>query len=237
MEKPNMTSRSTLGKTLRGFAIILFALTVTFQLMGGVGSSCVAFAAENYDSMAGIVPYKWLYQILVVVTTAIALFGVRTVVALARSETWSYRAALGVLVGGALVAGIQMTASQMLRGASAPNNVRFYLTAFTLLVFLLLRVPGVWEQVRLTEKGKNGLPGAAVRAAIVLCALVVLTAPLWVAPSHMIGGINYASYWQTQFASGGVLSISLGLLAGSALWFSFERSQKYLRAITDTRYL
>lgn len=232
-----MTSRSTFGKVLRGFAIILFALTVIFQLMGGVGSSCVAFAAEKYDSMAGIVPYKWLYQILVVVTTAVALFGVRTLVSLVRSETRSYRAALVVLVAGALLAGIQMTASQMLRGASAPNNIRFYLTAFTLLVFLLLRIPGVWERVRLTEKGNNGTPGAAVGAAIVLCAGVILTAPLWAAPSHTIGGINYAAYWQTQFASGGVLGILLGLLAGTMVWLFFERSPKFLVAVTGTSQL
>jgi len=46
------------SKVLRGIVIALFGLTVTFTLLGAVGTTCVAFGAEKYDSMIPLVPYK-----------------------------------------------------------------------------------------------------------------------------------------------------------------------------------
>ena len=121
-----------LGKILRVIAIILFGMTAAFHLLGGAGTSCVAFAAEKFDSMAGIVPYKWLFQLFVVVEIAVSVYGVWALIGLAKGKAKSYRNAIIFLVIILIVTGIHMAASQSLRGASAPNNMRVYFTILTL---------------------------------------------------------------------------------------------------------
>ena len=61
------------AKALRGVAITLMGLTLVFTLLGGVGTTCVALGAEKYDSMALLVPYKPLYQVLVVVSLTVGV--------------------------------------------------------------------------------------------------------------------------------------------------------------------
>ena len=49
------------SKILRGVAVTLMDITVVVTLLAGAGTTCVAFAAEKFGSMAGLVPYKPLY--------------------------------------------------------------------------------------------------------------------------------------------------------------------------------
>ena len=46
-----------MGKFLRFIGIVFMGLTAAFTILGGVGTTCVALAAEKYDSMLAIAPY------------------------------------------------------------------------------------------------------------------------------------------------------------------------------------
>ena len=55
-----MTDQNRRGpsKILRGIAVTLMGIAVAITLLAGVGTTCVAIGAENYESMAALVPYK-----------------------------------------------------------------------------------------------------------------------------------------------------------------------------------
>ena len=199
-------------QALRIGAIVVFGLTVAFALLGGIGSSCVAFGAENYESMAGIVPYKWLYQALVVITIGLGVYGIWVTVELVRRGPRAYRDALIFLGGAVLAAGIQMFASRALRGKSQPNDVRLYWSIFVLAMFLLLRGLGAWEKLN-SERGKGKAARPAAGMAIVLGGLMALTVPVWAGPTHTFEGVNLAeAFHQTLNPAGWVMVIGGGLV-------------------------
>jgi hypothetical protein len=63
------------SKAIRGTAISLMALKAAFNILGGIGTTCAAFLTEQFESMAAILDYQWLYQGFVIVTIAIGLAG------------------------------------------------------------------------------------------------------------------------------------------------------------------
>jgi hypothetical protein len=182
------------SKVLRGIAVTLMGMAVVLTLLGGVGTTCVAFGAEDYSSMVSLVPYKPLYQALVIVSLAVGIWGIAVTISLLRGRVTAYRDALLVLFIGALSAGVQMVVSQTVRGASAPVNVRFYVTAFTLVVFLLLRLPPLWERIDFTQSiNGGGSKAASAGTALIVSSIVTLTIPVWAGPSHMLpSGDNWA---------------------------------------------
>ncbi|MDD5468872.1 MAG: hypothetical protein PHS96_13805 [Anaerolineales bacterium] len=209
------------GKIIRFVAIALMGLTVAIHLLGAVGSSCVALGAEKYASMAALAPYKWLYQALALLTLAASIWGIRATVSLARGKAGSYKTALLVLLVTLVLAGIQMAASQALRGKSQPNDVRVYTTLFTLAVFLLLRIPRIWQKAGF-ERGADSASGSGAGMALLLAGVLTLTVHLWAGPSHMLGGVNYADAWRTAITwlgwalSGAGVGLSVrALLAGA----------------------
>jgi fucose 4-O-acetylase-like acetyltransferase len=105
----------------------------------------VAFTPEKYDSMKALVPLQWLYQVFVFTVLAVGVAGVWNTYSLARTHRNSYAAALIVLIVGIALAVVQMAVSRSLRGKSMPSDLRLYVGGITLLVFLLLRLPGVWQ--------------------------------------------------------------------------------------------
>mgnify|MGYP001817369720 CR=1 FL=1 len=215
-------------RVLRGIAVALMGLVVVFTLLGGIGTTCVAFGAENYDSMASLVPYKPLYQALVVISVAIGIWGIPVTVSLVRGSRVAYRNTLLNLVAGALSAGVQMVVSQTVRGSSAPVNMRFYVTAFTLGFFLLLRLPGVRERVDFTQaaKGKTSGP-ASVGAAFVVCGLVTLTAPVWAGFSHMSSAReNWVEVLGAPLRAGGWAMVGVGMVWLLAAVVSSMQSEK-----------
>ncbi len=183
-----MSERKPL-KFLRGVAVGLMALTVLFTILGGAGTSCVALAAEKFGSMAVLAPYKLLYLLLVVMSLAAGVWGILVTISLVRGGTRAYRNALLMLLAGAVTAGIQMGVSQAVRGASAPVNVRFYLTAFTLVVFLLLGLPAIRQRLDFSQPFKGG-KAASGGAALIVCAVVTLTTYQWAAPTHPAAWID-----------------------------------------------
>lgn len=203
---------SKLGKILRIVGIVLMGLTAVLHLLGGIGTTCVAFGAEKYESMAGIVPYKWLYQLLVILTIVIAIAGIRATIVLVRGRKKSYRDAIIALVVGLVIAGVHMFASERLRGASAPTNVRVYANAITLALFLLFGLPKIREMVDFTRTSGSGAAGTAPGLAAMVMGLTVLTTHVWAAPTHTFGGINYADVWHTQLTIAGYGLTLLGAI-------------------------
>jgi len=204
------------GKTLRVIGIVLMSLTAAFTLMGGIGTTCVALNPAGFGGkFAGIAPFQWLYILFVIVTTAIGLWVARVVVQLVRGETGSYRQALLVLACGIVVGGVHTAASRALRGSSMPVDMVVYTTFLTLLVFLLFRLPGIREKIRFEGGDEGGQKGQAA-AAIALAAtgLLTLTVQFLMAPTHSIGGINFADVWHAALSALGCAQL---LAAGMLL--------------------
>ena len=199
------------AKMVRILAIILLGLTAVMTLLGGTGTSCAAFSPEKYE-MFELIPYQWLYQVLVITTTAASLVGFWATYAFLRGRKHAYRGTVAFLVVGLVLGGIQMAASLNLRGKAAPTNMRVTLTAFTLLVFLLLRLPGIWTKVN--QAGKSEGPGTAAGLTLFLGGLLTLTTPVWAGPTHMLNGSNLVFVFQGPLLIGG----SLMTLIGIVLW-------------------
>lgn len=183
-----MKSRSRSFRLI--FIIVLLSLTAAMTLLGGAGTSCVAFNAEKFGPrMAVLIPVKPIFQVLVVVSLAAGVYGVYSIVRLARRRPGAFRQCLVFLVIGLAASAVQYYYSLTLRGSTAPNNMRLYLTAFTLAVMLLLRLTG-WDERKITGGAGGDANRPASGAALFLTGLVVLTTPLWVAPTHVIAGEN-----------------------------------------------
>lgn len=205
------------SKVLRGIAVTLMGITVAFTLLAGTGTTCVAFAAEKFGSMAVLAPYKPLYQALVVISLAAGIWGIPVTLSLVRGGQKAYRNALLVLLIGAISAGIQMGVSQAVRGASAPVNVRFFVTLFTLVVFLLLRLPPVWQRLDFAQPMKGGSPGISAGTVLIVCGAITLTTPLWAGPTHLSPlGANWVNVLLVPL----LVSGSGMLLVGLILWLT-----------------
>jgi hypothetical protein len=197
---------------LRIVAIVLLSLTAAMTLLGAIGTTCVAFNAEKYGPrMAALIPVKPIFQVLVFVSLAAGLFGVYSIVRLARGRRNSYNQTLIFLLVGLIASGVQYYYSLTLRGSTAPNNMRLYLTGLTLIVLLLLRLPGIWQRTGFGGgvDGGNSLRGAS-GLALLVCGLATITTPVWAAPTHIIDGYNTANvlFWPLLIV--GALLILLG---------------------------
>jgi hypothetical protein len=211
---------STGGKILRAAAIILFALAAFFNLMGGIGTACVALNPTRWSpAMAKLAPYQWLYILLMIGATGVAVWGVVVTIGLARGKRHAYRDALIVLALSALFAGIQTFVSIALRGKGAPQNMRFYITTFTLVAFLILRLPPIWKLIGGFQHGGGDAATTGGLAAFV-GGLVVLTTLLWATPTH-IGpdGANWVNVLRLPLLAGG----SLLAFGGAALVWAANR--------------
>jgi hypothetical protein len=205
------------SKILRGVAVTLMAIAVVVTLLAGAGTTCVAFAAEKFGSMAALVPYKPLYIAFVVVGLAVGAWGIPVTISLVRGGEKAYRHALLVLLIGGVSAGIQMGVSQAVRGASAPVNMRFYLTLLVLVFFLLLRLPPLWQRTGFSWPMGGGSAGASAGTAMVVCGIITLTTPLWAGPTHLSPtGENWVNVLHLPLMAGGETL----LLAGAAVFLA-----------------
>jgi hypothetical protein len=180
-----------MAKVLRFIGIVLMALTSLFTILGGAGTTCVALAAENYDSMVSIVPYKWLYVIFVITTITVGVLMARATLMLVKRNPNAYRATILSLVAGILVGLIHMVVSRSLRGSSMPVDAVVYTAVLTLIVFLLFKIPAVWAKVDFSKapKGDNETTGGA---ATIISGILAFSIQYWMAGTHtMNGGINY----------------------------------------------
>ena len=201
-----------MGKVLRFIGIVLMGLTSAFTILGGVGTTCVALGAENYPSMAGIAPFKWLYVTFVIVTTAIGVMMVRATVLLVRGRSNAYRYTVISLVLGILIGVIHIIASRSLRGASMPVDAVTYTAVLTLIVFLLFRIPGIWQRVDYSKSKKADNQNAG-GAAVIVSGMLALSIQYLMASTHtMNGGINY----------GDAFNLSMTVIGWGLMIFGFS---------------
>jgi len=214
-----MSSRNTWwGKTLRIIGIVLMNLTAAFTIMGGAGTSCVALNPTGFgEKFAAIARVQWLYVLFVLVTLAIGIMGVRAVVLLVKGTKNAYRYTMIALALGILVGGGHMAASRLLRGSSMPVDMVVYTTALALIVFLLFRIPGVWQGVNFEKPVAEKTTGR-LAAAIALGAsgLLVLSIQFIMAPTHSIDGMNYADVWHSALTLIGLGLVLAGIARASA---------------------
>ncbi len=214
-----MTSQpSTGGRVLRTIAIILLALATSFNLLGGIGTFCVASNPTGWGpDMAKLASMQWLYILLMIAAIVVSVWGIVVTVALARGKETAYRDALIVLIASMVIAGVQTFVSIALRGKGAPQNMRFYFTTLVVIVFLLLRLPPVWKLIGgFTAGGKGGFATPTGLAAF-WSGLIVLTTPLWASPTH-IGpdGAQWVNVIRTPLLLGGALLALVGI--GLLVW-------------------
>jgi hypothetical protein len=200
------------------------SLTALFTIMGGAGTTCVALNPTGYEGkFAGIAPFQWLYLLFVVITLAFGVMGARAVVLLIRGTRNAYRYSMIALIGGALVGFLHLAASRLLRGSSMPVDMVVYVTLVTLVVFLVIRTPTLWQGVNFEKpEGAQGTGGGTAAAAMAACGLLALSIQFLMAPTHTIGGVNYADVWHWTLSG-----IGLALLA-AASW-SFMRRDRSAR--------
>ncbi len=206
-----MNPNGGFAKFLRVVGIIFMSLATLFNLMGGIGSSCIAFFAEKYGAdYAAIVPYKWLYQLLVVLTTAAAIYGIYALVQLIKGSKHAWRDTILALVVVLVLTIIQIVASRTLRGKSMPNDMRLYITVITLLLFLIYRIPKIWKGVNFNKGARKGGGGLVAGISLILAGIFTVASPAMFAGTHTIAGYNYAGVWYWQFLLAGGLMFLAG---------------------------
>jgi hypothetical protein len=201
------------GKTLRTIGIVFMALTAGFTLLGGMGTSCVAFNPTGFsESMARLAPFQWLYILFVLIGIALGVLGIRATVELIKGKANSYRDSMIVLIAGVAVGVVHMFVSRALRGKSMPVDQVVYMTVLTLILFLIFRIPSIWEKVDFT-RGSVRSNGPAGGAAAIILGLVTMSMQYLMGPSHTWDGVNYAAAFNSTLIAAGVF----GLILGSAL--------------------
>jgi len=214
----NMNDKQS--QALRTAAIVLAGMTAAMNVLGGVGTSCAAFFTRDFPPMWALYDYRWLYQALVVTTTLLGIAGVWATIGLSRGKKNALRNILILLVIGTILGGIQMYASLALRGKALPANVKFYLNALTLLVFLVYRLPGIRDRVDFSKSGDGADRTTAGGLAAIAAACIVLSTASWAGPSHTFQGENWVHLLQTPLnVLGAILAVvGLGLLVRVAVW-------------------
>jgi hypothetical protein len=202
------------AKTLRILGIVLMSLTAAFTLLGGAGTTCVALDPTGWEGkFAGIAPFQWLWILFVLVGIAAGIMGVRAVVLLIRGRKNAYRYALIALLLGTGINLIHVFASRALRGGSMPVDAVLYTNVLTLLVFLLFRLPPIWQGVNYEKPNSEQEAGKhAAAISLVLVGLLTLTIQYLMAPTHTIGGINYADVWHVILTAIGIVLTMTGIV-------------------------
>jgi hypothetical protein len=215
------------AKALRIIGIIFMSLTAAFTLMGGAGTSCVALNPTGFGGkFSGIAPYQWLWIVFVVVGLAAGIMGVRAVVLLVKGTKNAWRYALIALLIGTVINAIHLLASRALRGGSMPVDGVLYMNVLTLVIFLIFRIPGIWQGVNYEKPAgekKTGQQAAAI--ALVAAGLLSLTIQFMMAPTHTINGFNYADVWHAALTLIGITLILGGLIVAFYTKFAVSRRE------------
>jgi hypothetical protein len=218
-----MSRNTWWGKTFRFIGILLMGITALFTIAGGLGTTCVALNPTGFgESMAKLAPFQWLYILFVIVTTAIGIMAARAVFLLAKSRPNSYRSAIIALILGIVVGVIHMLVSRALRGKSMPVDGVVYTTVLTLIIFLLLRIPKIWQGVDYTAGGTGDNTGKMAAAiTLLVTGILTLTVQYWAGSTHTWDGTNWAAAFLAT-------SIMLGIgqiLGGMAILVLKEKAE------------
>jgi hypothetical protein len=205
-----MSQNSFFAKALRFIGIVLMALTAGFTLLGGVGTTCAALFPTNWDSMAPLATFQWLYILFVLTGIAIGIAGIRATVLLVKGAPKAYRDTLYALIAGIVIGSIHILVSRALRGKSMPVDAVVYTTVLTLVIFLLFRIPAIWQGVDFAHARSGGnLTGGA--AAIVV-GIFTFFIQYFMAPTHTWNGVNYADAFHVSMSITGAALMLGGLV-------------------------
>ena len=230
------------AKVLRIVGIVLMSLTAAFTLMGGVGTSCVALDPKGFEGkFVGIASFQWLWILFVLIGIFAGILGVRAVVFLVRGKKHAYQSTIIALIIGTVLNAIHMFASRSLRGSSMPVDGVLYANVLTLIIFILFRIPGIWQGVNFekstNDQNKSGKQVSAI--ALVSVGLLTLSIQFLMAPTHTIGGFNYADAWHGTMSILGVCLILSGLFAAKSTYIKtikdrYFRSRNFLPREVET---
>ena len=180
-----------MNKFLRFVGILFLSISALFNIAGGAGTTCVALNPSGYEGkFDAIAKARWLYILFVLVTLAFGIMMARAVFLVIKRRQNAYRYALISLIGAIIIGGIHIITSRSLRGSSMPVDGVVYTSMLTLIIFLIFRIPGVWEKVDFTKAPKKDLNISGGATAIV-CGGLSLMIPYLMADTHTINGVNY----------------------------------------------
>lgn len=205
--------KDKLGRIFRIGAIIFMGLTAAMNILGGIGTVCAAFLTKQYPPMWALLDYQWLYQIIMIVTIGLGVAGVWVTIKLIRGGKNIYRHAVILLAAGTLVGAVQVFASLALRGKAVPANMKLYTNALTLILFLLLRLPGIRERVDFSRWNDESNQSLASGLTSIITGGIVLSTSMWVGSSHMSDGINWVMVLKEPLLGTGAVLIVTGLFA------------------------
>jgi hypothetical protein len=209
------------GKTLRVLAIVMLGLTAAFTLLGGAGTTCVAFFADTYGpAFAGFVPNMPMYQIFVYVCIAAGIAGLAVTWLMVRGRRRAFTWAIVVILLSGVMAAVQMYYSSVIKGVpffqTPPSSMRLYCAILTLVIFIVLKLPGIREKVDFTApwRGTDASNIAGGMAAFV-AGVLIITTPSWAGPSHMLNGDNLVNVLLVPLLiiGGALISGGIGLLS------------------------
>jgi len=142
------------------------------------------------------------------------LVAVWATIGLSRGKKSALRNILILLVIGTILGGIQMYTLLALRGKAVPANVKFYINALTLVVFLVYRLPGIRDRVDFSKSADGVDRSTAGGLAAIVAACIVLSTAAWAGPSYTYQGANWVHLFQTPLnVLGAILGlVGLGLL-------------------------
>ncbi|MBT3321106.1 MAG: hypothetical protein HN392_02360 [Anaerolineae bacterium] len=201
-----------MGKFLRFIGILFMGLTSALIFLSGVGTTCVALDAMQYEGMEAIAQYQWLYILYVLAFVAFGIMGIRATIALVRGKENAYRDSVIILVLSLIVGAIHMATSRALRegGSSMPLDFIVYAVVFTLILFLLFGIPAIKVKVDFERGDDNGKTAAGGMTAIVM-GMLVSSVQMWAGPTHIFDGVNLADAFHAQMMIGGGILFIIGL--------------------------
>ncbi len=216
---------STTGKILKIVAVIFLGLSAAMNLLGGIGTTCAAFLTENFPSMMPLLPFQWLYQLLVILTVPLGIVMIWAIVVLLRGKVNAFKITLWLLVAGTILGAVHMFASLALRGAAVPANVKLYVNLITLILFIILTLPGVKKFVDFSKPSGASSGATAGGLTAIVAGLIMLTTVVWAAPTHTYQGENWVNVIYVPLMSIGTLLTLFGFgLLGCALWKAVDPS-------------
>jgi hypothetical protein len=205
-----MSTNSFFAKFLRFIGIMLMGLTGGFTLLGGIGTSCAALFPTNYESMAALAPFQWLYILFVITGIAIGVWGIWSTIKLVKGTSDSYMMSITALAAGVVIGGFHIYMSRMLRGKSMPVDAVVYTTLLTLAIFLIFRIPYIWQGVNFSKgRTKSNLPAGG--AAAIFLSMLTLTIQYTMGSTHTWGSINYADAFNASMTAVGIGLLLLGI--------------------------
>lgn len=197
----------------RAAIIVSMASVAAFELMSGVGTTCVAFWPEKWgEAFANYVPYAGIYQAITIITLIVGLAASVVTYAFIRREKWSFWAAIVVLAVGIASGAVHMYYSDMLRGSTAPASMRVYLDVLVLLFLLIVRFMPIWKEINSPAANQNeasyNIPTGISFAA---SGLGIMATPLYTGSSHTYSGVNYVEFLLPDlYIIGGIL-VAIGI--------------------------